>query len=85
MFETFHEALVGNARLANMSLKLMVDASRNLEELSDCGDPEEQNLRQRERIGRQPVTQHRLQIFHQSTTSARESQTAINEQVVREF
>ena len=68
-----------------MSLKFMVNASRNPEELPDGGDPDEQNLRQRERIGRQPVAQHRLQTFHQSTTSARESQTAINEQVVREF
>ena len=67
LFDTIHETLAGSFSLADVSLLTMVDVSRNLEEVSHSRNSQEGNLNQRERIGRQPIAQHRLQTVGQPT------------------
>lgn len=47
---------------------LVVHKRLNLIELSHGRDPQHQNLDQRERVGRQPIAQHRLETFGQSAS-----------------
>jgi len=64
--ESIHETLLGNVGLLDVSVDFVVNNGGNLEELSNGRYPEQPDLNQRDRGGRQPIAYHRLQTFNQS-------------------
>jgi len=68
--ETVHETLLGNVALLYVHVGVVVDKRLNLVKLSNGWDPQHQYLNQWERIGCQPIAQHRLQTFSQSASAA---------------